>query len=156
MFIPVSPSWGVEGVVSLFALIRRVVVLVRDGYFSSAVLTVFWWEHGEPQVTFGLWGSAPFSIFFFFFLSAPGHLSPQNVWFPVSLEVLAFLCLPIVSCLQDAWFPATWPCAPLSLLTPSYLPAVPPGPIQSLYWFYRTKLFTIVFDSFCKWFSALA
>ena len=55
----------------------------------------------------------------------PVHLSPQNVWFPVSLEVSAFLFLPKSHCcFQDAWFPATWPMAPLSLLISSCPPAL--------------------------------
>ena len=95
MFIPVSPSWGVEGVVSLFALIRRVVVLVRDGYFSSAVLTVLWWEHGEPQDTFGLWGSAPFSIFFFFFFLLLGPYPPKIFGFLSGWRSLYFLVCPL-------------------------------------------------------------
>ena len=65
---------------------------------------------------------------FYISLSIPGHLSSQNVWFPVSLEVLAFFCLPVDSavcmmclctcmflhdaCLQVA-FPVIWPHAPL-------------------------------------------
>ena len=61
------------------------------------------------------------------FLCVPlGHLSPPNMWFPVSLEVSAFLCLFMDCCLQDVWFPATCPCP--SQLIPSYLPAVTPRP----------------------------
>ena len=52
-------------------------------------------------------------------LSASRTLITQNVWLPVSLEVPAFLCLSIdAHCLQDSWFPATWP---LPLLLCSYL-----------------------------------
>ena len=39
-----------------------------------------------------------------------GPLLPQNMWFPVSLEVPAFLCLSKGSgWLQDVWFSAIWP-----------------------------------------------
>ena len=42
-------------------------------------------------------------------LSVPRTLISQSVWLPVSLEVPAFLCLPMdPSCLQDVRFPATW------------------------------------------------
>ena len=63
-------------------------------------------------------------------LSAPQILTTQNVWFPFSLKVPASLCLPMdPCCLQDVCFPATWPLSPppISLLIPSYLPAVTIG-----------------------------
>ena len=55
-------------------------------------------------------------------------LITSKVWFPVSLEVPVFLCLPMdpryLQALQDFLPPG--PC-PHSLLIPSYLPAVTTG-----------------------------
>lgn len=49
------------------------------------------------------------------------------------LSVWTFLLFFVLGprCLQDAWFPAIWPYALLSLLIPRYLPAVTPASCQS-------------------------
>ena len=48
----------------------------------------------------------------------------SNMWFPVSLEVPAFLCLPMdPNSLQDEWFPVSCPML-IPLFIPSYLPTV--------------------------------
>lgn len=61
-------------------------------------------------------------------LSATQILTTQNVWPPFCLKVPASLCLPMdPRCLQDVWFPATWPLPPISLLMPSYMLAVTIG-----------------------------
>ena len=52
-------------------------------------------------------------------LSATGTLNTQNVWFPVSLKVSAFLCL-FMRCRISCHLAL----APISPLTPSYLPAL--------------------------------
>ena len=51
---------------------------------------------------------SPFSV------CPQGSNHPQKMWFPISLEVLGFsLSTHGPCCLHDAWFPATWPHAPL-------------------------------------------
>ena len=51
--------------------------------------------HNEQQVMFGL---RRFPSFHTFLCLLPGHLMTQNMWFPVSLEVPAFLWLPMGTC----------------------------------------------------------
>ena len=76
----------------------------------------------KKQVTLGHWRFMQFPTFL---CLLPRPLSPQNVWFPVILEVAALLCLPMEPhFLQVVWFPATWPVAPFSLLTCNYLSAL--------------------------------
>ena len=88
----------------------------------SARLILFQWEHNEQQVMVGHRRFRP-SLAFFAFPPPPTH--HPNVWFPVSLEVPAFLCLLMDPwCLQDASFPATCPLPHISLLICSYLPVV--------------------------------
>ena len=54
-----------------------------------------------------------------------GRLSPQNMWFSVSLEVPSSLSLPKdPHSSQDVWFSCHLAPATLSLLTSSYLPAL--------------------------------
>ena len=61
-------------------------------------------------------------------LSATQNFITQYVWFPISLEVPAFLHLPMDPlCLQDAWFPAVWPLLAFLCSVPSYLPALTPS-----------------------------
>lgn len=53
-----------------------------------------------------------------------GHLAAKNVWFPFSVEIPTFLCLPTDPTVCMIWFPAIWSHSPLSLFIPSYPPAV--------------------------------
>ena len=64
-----------------------------------------------------------FQSFSPFFVCLQGPFHPKmcvfwSVWRFWLLSARGPLCLP------DVWFPAIWPHGPLSLLIPSYLPAV--------------------------------
>ena len=66
----------------------------------------------------GTGNSCLFLPFFAFRTLRTGH-EPQNVWFPVILEVPAFHLPKDTCCLQDVGFPALWPMVPYSLLVAS-------------------------------------
>lgn len=58
------------------------------------------------------------------------HLSLQKFCFPISLEVLAFLCPPVDSaiCIMHGFLPSGP--MPTSMFMPNYLPAVTQGIIE--------------------------
>ena len=58
----------------------------------------------------------PFFFFFFFFFLPLWHLSFQNMQFPVSLDVSAFLCLPVDTAV----------CMMYSFLPPGPMPTLSP------------------------------
>ena len=117
-FIPALFSWGEKGFLSQFSLYQKCHGLVSWWVLLIYKVNLFCYENTMSKSLYMDARDSHFSPFSFFCLWLGWTLITPNMWFPVSLKVPTFLCLPMdPRCLQDSWFPATWPLPPFHCST---------------------------------------